>query len=190
MEYWKDLRKKIDGENWVDIQGYEGYYQISDLGRIQSLDRFLGFGNRTRKGAIMKQTKDEYLKVQFHVNGKKISLRVHRLLAIQFIPNPDNKPQVNHINGNKYDNRLDNLEWNTVNENIKHAYDFLGKVTPMKGKFGKECPNSKIVSCDTLGIIFNSASEAANKLGIGVSRISEVCLNKKLHYEGLIFRYI
>lgn len=113
-------------EIWKTIIGHEGY-QVSNLSRFRSVDRFVNHpsgGVAKRNGQILKQVndKDGYKLVNFKKNQKSNTKRVHRIIAQNFIPNPDNKLQVNHINGIKYDNRIENLEWCTLSENRKHAY--------------------------------------------------------------------
>lgn len=114
----------MEVEIWKDIEGYEGFYQISNLGRTRSVDRIDSSGNR-RKGRIRKPhfTKFGYALVNLCKEGKVKHFLVHRLVAIAFIPNSENKEQVNHIDGNKKNNRLDNLEWATRSENVLHALD-------------------------------------------------------------------
>lgn len=106
-------------EIWKPIEGFPKY-KVSNLGRVKSLGFINNLGH-FRKGIILKPWDDGkgYLKVQLH----KKSFRVHRLVAQEFIPNPENKPQVNHKNGIKSDNRVENLEWVTNAENTQHAYD-------------------------------------------------------------------
>lgn len=113
-------------ENWKDMQGYEGLYQISDLGRIKSYPRVVKCkesNERIIKSRILKQyhTSNHYLFVRLSKNKKQTNYRVHRLVALNFIDNPENKPCVNHIDGNKSNNRVDNLEWCTHSENMQHA---------------------------------------------------------------------
>lgn len=105
-------------EIWRDIPGYEEIYKISNLGRIKSLHR-----DRI-KGQILNPAKNNrgYLRLGLSGNGKVRYDSVHRLVAEAFIPNPKNLPEVNHIDGNKLNNRVENLEWVTKGENQIHAY--------------------------------------------------------------------
>lgn len=105
-------------EIWKDVNGYEGLYQVSNLGRVKSLE------NRSnhKKEMIMRFAKIKgYNKVTLSKNSESKSYPVHRLVATAFIENPDNKPHVNHIDGDKTNNNADNLEWVTDSENIRHA---------------------------------------------------------------------
>jgi hypothetical protein len=116
-------------EIWKDIDGYIGLYQVSNLGRIKSLARIVNHsrsnGTYIRTEKILKagDNNNGYPSVSLHKDGKRKLYLVHRLVAIAFIANPENKCDVNHINGIKSDNNLSNLEWNTRRENIQHAYD-------------------------------------------------------------------
>lgn len=111
-------------ELWKDIKGYENFYQVSNLGRIKSLTGF-NRGGYYKRDKILNQyiTTTGYKRVDLTSNKKTKMYKVHRLIAQAFIPNSQHKKQINHINGNKLDNRIENLEWCTARENIIHAYD-------------------------------------------------------------------
>ena len=120
-------------EIWEDIPNYEGLYQASNLGRIRSVDRYkeviiknqYGEYKRTKffKSYVLKQqTYMGYKCVQLHINGKYKWEKVHRLVAKAFVPNPENKPQVNHIDGNKSNNNVSNLKWTTFNSVMKEHH--------------------------------------------------------------------
>ena len=111
-------------EIWKDIEGYEGLYQVSNFGRVKSLDRVVfskrwgGLYMHIKEFIMLPQkTQTGYLRLELYKEGKSKKHKVHRLVAQAFIPNPENKPQVDHINGLKTDNRAENLRWSTAEEN-------------------------------------------------------------------------
>ena len=115
-------------EIWKDIQGYEGLYQISNLGRIKSLERMIITSNNITKKIsekILKPClrKNGYYSIVLQKNNKSKYYTIHRLVAKEFIPNPNNLPQVNHKDGNKLNNNINNLEWCTNSDNTQHGYD-------------------------------------------------------------------
>lgn len=122
----QDWVEKI--EEWRDVVGYEGLYMVSDIGRVKTLSRTYRSGEnlwntRVIRERILCQAKmpDGYRTVQLSLNGSRKMFSAHRLVGMAFIPNPENKPQINHINGIKSYNSLHNLEWNTFSENQNHA---------------------------------------------------------------------
>lgn len=128
-------------EIWKSVPGYEGIYEVSNFGKVRSSDRMIIYENGRRhikKGKLMANIIDGlgYLRVGLSEKGKTITCKVHRLVATAFIPNPENKSEVNHISGIKINNRTENLEWCTRSENIKHAFR-IGVKTPGMGMLGK-----------------------------------------------------
>ena len=154
-------------EEWRDIEGYEGLYQISNLGRVRSLNC------RGHKGCIGILTPrldgKGYEMVALYKEGKARNTKVHRLVAQAFIPNPNNYPQVNHKDENKTNNDVKNLEWctNEYNHNYGTRNERVGKSL------------SKKVICITTGEIFNSMREACRKYNIHPGSMTECCQGKR-----------
>lgn len=121
-------------EIWKDVLGYEGLYSVSNLGRIKAYYRRVDSGkcHREWKEHILYCAKDGcgYYRTNLAKNGHNHTVKVHRIVAQAFLPNPDNLPEVNHKNGDKTDNRVENLEWCTRSYNIKHSID-LGLKTKL-----------------------------------------------------------
>ena len=131
-------------EIWKDIQGYEGFYQISNLGNVKSLERVVDKGNgilQHRKERIMnkRESVDGYYIAKLNVNKKSTSIAIHILVARHFIDNPNNYPEVNHKDCNRKNNQVDNLEWCTHQQNVEHSKQ-LGHY---KTKSGCDNPNYK-----------------------------------------------
>ncbi len=154
-------------EIWKDVPGFEGKYQISNLGRVKSF-------KRNCKGIIktLSITVHGYNDICLWVNNKRRHHSVHRLVLLAFIPNPENKPCANHINGIKTDNRIENLGWITYSENEKHSYRILGKQQPKK----------PVAQYDLNGILLNtfeSALAAAKYINGSQGAISNNCNDKQ-----------
>lgn len=114
-------------EIWKDVKGYEGIYEVSNLGNVKSKDRLIVTSKNivakiNQRILKKKVTKKGYERLTLSVSGKHKDVGVHRLVAQAFIQNPENKKEVNHIDGNKQNNQISNLEWCTRNENEKHAF--------------------------------------------------------------------
>lgn len=126
-------------EIWKPIKGYEGVYEVSNFGRIKSLEREIyrgkDYAKRVQKEKILKQVvnKDSYHRVSLNKNSKSKMFAVSRLVAEAFIPNPENKPEVNHIDANRFNNKVENLEWVTAEENLNHARE-NGLLNKMQGE--------------------------------------------------------
>jgi len=146
-------------EMWKDIKEYEGLYQISNLGRVKSLPQL--YNRILKQGYIeyftsekiigINNNKIKYSQVTLVKNGIKKYYKIHRLVALNFITNPLNKKEVNHINGIKNDNRVENLEWATSSENQIHAVK-TGLQKPIKGKNNKRSKRIYQYSLDNIFI--------------------------------------
>jgi len=121
-------------ENWLPVPGFEGLYEVSDLGNFRTLGGRVG--NWNRRLLKFKVMKDKYLYVRLNRNGYQEFFNAHRLVAKVFIPNPENKKEVNHKNSDRQDNRVENLEWVTPLENMRHALSKNGEWRLGRGGIG------------------------------------------------------
>lgn len=177
-------------EIWKDVVGYEGLYQVSDKGRVKSLDRIVnrgrnGSGKFLQKGRILSFdiNGSGYKYVSLSKDGKQKQGKIHRLECIAFLSNPENKRCVNHKDGIKLNNELSNLEWSTHSENNKHAYKTGLKTGASTGLFGGDHPHSKIViQMDLRGNFieeYRSAVEASELTNTSAMGISATCNNRQ-----------
>lgn len=181
-------------EEWRDIEGYDGLYQVSNLGRVKSL--------KWNKERILKLRLDSngYLTVGLCKDGKLTTKIVHRLVAEAFIDNPENLPEVDHLSTVRTDNRVSNLSWCTRTENrrnpksIEHYSECKkGEKAPMYGKFGKEHNCSKpILQYSLDGELvgeWDCGMDVQRELGIKQQNISNCCRGKLKTAYGFIWRY-
>lgn len=165
-------------EEWRDVKTFEGLYEVSSEGGVRSLLTL--YAGKPRLLVQTLNKKRGYLAVGLCINGIAYTKMVHRLVAEAFIPNPDNKPEVNHKDGNKLNNKADNLEWSTYSENLQHAYNTglrLNKVIQrsMSGEFIKE---------------FSNCAEAECYTGFRRQSIARCARKERLSYAGYLWEYI
>lgn len=169
-------------EVWKPIDGFDGY-KVSNLGRVWSdkTGRFLSANIRSRTAP--------YLEVQLCIKQKHKHKSIHRLVAEAFIDNPEGKEQVNHIDGDKQNNRVDNLEWVTCSENAIHAHRIgLRHTPPNRTEKAIRSRQRKVRNKET-GEVFDSIVESAKAIGGQHSGVSK-CLNgERTHYMGYHFEY-
>jgi hypothetical protein len=177
-------------ETYKDISGYEGIYQISDNGNVKSLS----FNNSGKEKVLKFGLNDGYLTVMLYKNGKRKNCLVHRLIGNEFIPNPNHKPQINHIDGNKKNNRVKNLEWVSVSENQTHRFKILGYKGPNFGKLGEN--NSYSIKVDQYskkgGFIktWGSMMDVKRELGISNINIGRCCRGEIMSAGGYVWKYL
>ncbi len=176
-------------EEWKEIAGYKGKYLISNFGDVKSFKKY-------RYGVIRKLSESVYgyLVLILGKNDGGKQFRVHRLVAKAFIPKIKGKDQVNHIDGDKKNNRVDNLEWCNHSENQLHAYRCLGKKATCywRGKFGKNHTRSKMVAQKTLEgdvvKVWDSMMDAERN-GFSNSHIAQCCKGKRNNHGGFKWEY-
>lgn len=170
---------KLAREEWKDVVGYEGLYKVSSFGRIISI--------RNNKIKSQRLNTSRYWVVDLYKNNQQKTKSVHRLVAEAFIPNPDNKPCVNHIKPVTYnccDNTVENLEWCTFKENTKHAWKI--------GRINKNIKSKKIIQYDLHGNFireWESEQEASRRTKTNQGNISNCCKKLINKANGYIWRY-
>lgn len=163
-------------EIWKDVDGFEGLYLISTYGRVKSL-----ITDKILKPVI---SSNKYFQVFLRKDGKTYNFLIHRLMCMNFIPNPNSLPQVNHIDYNRSNNRLDNLEWCTSRYNNEYSGTF---------EKGTESTRKKVIQSTKSGEIINSFESsvaAGRETGLNSSSIRNCCLGLLKTYKGFIWRYV
>lgn len=185
-------------EVWKDIAGYEGIYQVSNKGYVRNITK--------KPHRVLKNFADKkgYLMVKLYKNGTKSTKKVHRLVAFAFIPLVEGKTQINHIDGDKQNNVVENLEWADNSDNQKHSFKYLGKVATWKGKSLPMSTREKIrnyhlthggvggkeVLCIDTGERYINACAASRDTGIHRSCISKVCRGVHKVAGGMRWQYV
>lgn len=172
----------------LQIKGYPNYY-VTDNGDIYS--RNYKHTGRIKKLSLVDDGHG-YTQVFLCSQGKVRTKKVHRLVAETFIPNPNNKPQVNHKNGIRNDNRVENLEWVTNSENNKHSYDVLHRKKALLGKFGAKHQRSKLLQQIQDGVVIAEhygTCEAERKTGIKFGNIAACCRGERKTAGGYQWKY-
>lgn len=173
-------------EIWKDIKGYEGLYQVSDMGRVKSLSRKINSAiqpskSRLKIETILTQTRAfKYLKVMLANNKVNKVYFVHRLVCSAFMLNPDNLEQINHKDGNKYNNRLDNLEWCSRSDNAKHSFK-LGLSYQARAK------RIKVIKDNVHLITFGTILTTAKCTNVDRRNIYKILSGKQIQSKGYSF---
>ena len=182
----------MENEIWKDIEGYEGLYQVSNLGRVKSLARKTG--NQYNKENILskERTRKGYYRVQLTKNKEHKHYPIHRLVAIAFIPNPDNLPCVNHKDENKGNNCVWNLEWCSKKYNNIYGSRIKAIANKLTGRTNTKSSKT-VLQYDRQGNLIQkwpSTAEIQRQLGIPSAHISMCCHNKIKTARGYVWRYL
>ena len=172
-------------EEWRDVVGYEGGYQVSSMGRVKSLERKDRFGRIVKERTLKPGVKGSgYLFVKLCAGGKTRMFYVHRLVCQSFHENPGNKPQVNHINEDKTDNRACNLEWCTRIENCNHGTAKERSAKKRSKPIGQFSLDGKPIK------VWQSTMEAERQTGFSHEYICQSANGKYKQAYGFIWKYV
>ena len=180
-------------EVWADIAGYDGLYHVSNAGRVLSLRRYDGRGIEVRGGILKPNVGTTgYLYVNLRKDGRSVHKKIHRLVAAAFLRPEAGRYVVNHRDGNKLNNRIDNLEWCTQAENVAHAFGNGFMVAGENQEAAAEGRKKPVVQYDATGnriARYSSNIEAARLLGIHPANISQCCNGKIKTSHGYIWKF-
>lgn len=171
---------KQSKHEWVEIDSFPGYF-ISNYGEVKKSDGYL---MKVRDYPTLR-----YRSIGLVRNGKQKTVLIHRLIAIAFVPNPQNKPQVNHIDGDRRNNAPSNLEWVTPSENVKHAWRTGLTIVSDKMKAVTKSiagSNSKLILDTQTGIYYSSAKEASVIYGCNADSMARILRGERKNYSSLI----
>ena len=185
-------------EEFRDISGYESLYQVSNFGRIKSLERMVGHnygGLKKHTERFLKSTSSYhgylYINITNGISSKRFY--IHRLVASTFLTNPENKSQVNHIDGNRSNNKITNLEWVTHLENQRYSWEKLNRKPNRKGKIGREnnYNSRKVQQFTQSGKLIKTweCMRDAGRAGFNNSCIFDCCKGKQKTHKGFIWKY-
>lgn len=170
-------------DKWAETPGNPNYV-VSNTGRIRRNGSDRDHSMRDRKG---------YLTVDLYDGGQRSTERVHRLVAKAFVPNPDNKPEVNHKDGNKHNNNANNLEWVTSKENCRHAWD-RGLIKPSRSMLGRQNPNGgrkgRPIRIVETGEVFSSSLECEKAIDGNNRHINDCLRGRQNTHRGYHFEYV
>lgn len=171
-------------EIYKDIKGYEGLYQVSNTGKVKSMN----YDNRAIIKVLKPLKKKGYEYISLYKNKKARHHGIHRLVALHFIDNPEDKATVNHKNGVRDENTVENLEWMTVKENVNHGWKVLGRVMSENA-----IKRRKVAQYDLNGNFisnYDSILEAAKDNNVSTAGIGQVCRGQKSKMKGYVWKYI
>lgn len=196
-----------NSEVWRDIPGWEGLYQVSSIGRVKALTKTYVICNSsvvTKKEKILRTRpmRDGYRRIELNHNGESRSYPVHRLVAMAFIDNPDNKPHIDHINTIRDDNRVENLRWVTPKENAANpitrprlwVISHSSPIGPNNPLYEEKSPDSKpVLQYDKQGNLISRYSCCHQAMrrnpGYNFSNIARACRGERMTYKGYIWKY-
>lgn len=177
---WYDL-ENLPEEEWLPISGYVGLYEVSNYGRVKSLGN--GICNSKKKILLPSKNTCGYLRIMLYKNGKSKRFLVHRLVACSFLPNWCNEEQVNHIDEDKQNNHVENLEWCNVKYNNNYGTSNNRRSEKMSKQILQYNLNGDFVA------EFNSIKDVEKLFGFNNGNISSCCLNKRKSANGFIWKY-